>query len=188
MRNYINSLKANEKKGFSLVELIIVIAIMAILVGVVAATVIPYLEKSRKAKDQQQISDINTSLVSAISQSAESAPSFEGKYDDVCLNKTTTTIPSGKQITFGPDLQQLCNDLSQSNYVAKFKSKTFKDTDSIMLYYNSTGADKLTSNLTAYDSSITVSKGTTATFITLDSTKATADKVKIDKNCIAVSE
>jgi type IV pilus assembly protein PilA len=62
MRNYINSLKANEKKGFSLVELIIVIAIMAILVGVVAATVIPYLEKSRKAKDQQQISDINTSL------------------------------------------------------------------------------------------------------------------------------
>ena len=42
-----------SNKGFSLVELIIVIAIMAILVGVVGTQVIPYLENSRKAKDQQ---------------------------------------------------------------------------------------------------------------------------------------
>ncbi|MCR5587482.1 MAG: type II secretion system GspH family protein, partial [Lachnospiraceae bacterium] len=58
MRNYINNLKANNKKGFSLVELIIVIAIMAILVGVVASQVIPYMEKSRKGKDQQQLSSL----------------------------------------------------------------------------------------------------------------------------------
>ena len=45
----------NEKKdnkGFSLVELIIVIAIMAILVGVVGTQVIPYISKSKVAKDQ----------------------------------------------------------------------------------------------------------------------------------------
>ena len=42
-----------DNKGFSLVELIIVIAIMAILVGVVGTQVIPYIEKSRKAKDTQ---------------------------------------------------------------------------------------------------------------------------------------
>ena len=35
-----------ERKGFSLVELIIVIAIMAILVGVMAPMLIRYIEKS----------------------------------------------------------------------------------------------------------------------------------------------
>ena len=39
--------RKKDNKGFSLVELIIVIAIMAILVGVVGTQVIPYIEKSR---------------------------------------------------------------------------------------------------------------------------------------------
>ena len=43
-------------------------AIMAILVGVVASQVIPYMEKSRQSKDQQQLSSLCTDIVSAISQ------------------------------------------------------------------------------------------------------------------------
>ena len=39
--------KKKDNKGFSLVELIIVIAIMAILVGVVGTQVVPYLNKSK---------------------------------------------------------------------------------------------------------------------------------------------
>ena len=58
MKNYVAKLRENEEKGFSLVELIIVMAIMAILVGVVASQVIPYMEKSRQSKDQQQISSL----------------------------------------------------------------------------------------------------------------------------------
>ncbi len=68
MKNYFAKLRENEEKGFSLVELIIVMAIMAILVGVVASQVIPYMEKSRQSKDQQQISSVATTLVSAIAQ------------------------------------------------------------------------------------------------------------------------
>lgn len=67
--NFFKKLQASEKKGFSLVELIIVMAIMAILVGVVASQVIPYMEKSRQSKDQQVLSEVNTALVSAIAQS-----------------------------------------------------------------------------------------------------------------------
>lgn len=68
MKNYLKKVQENEKKGFSLVELIIVMAIMAILVGVVASQVIPYMEKSRQSKDQQQLSAICTNMVAAIAQ------------------------------------------------------------------------------------------------------------------------
>ena len=40
-----------NNKGFSLIELIVVIAIMAILVGAMAPQVTKYIEKSRKSAD-----------------------------------------------------------------------------------------------------------------------------------------
>lgn len=64
--------KAKKKnKGFSLVELIIVIAIMAILVGVVGTQVLPYMEKARQAKDTQVISAICTAAVTAFAENAD---------------------------------------------------------------------------------------------------------------------
>lgn len=63
--------KANkDNKGFSLVELIIVIAIMAILVGIVGTQVIPYIDKSRKAKDVQVLSGLCTDAMTAYSSNA----------------------------------------------------------------------------------------------------------------------
>lgn len=63
MKTIKERLQAQKKdnKGFSLVELIIVIAIMAILVGIIASQVIPYMEKSRESKD---ISILDTCLTS----------------------------------------------------------------------------------------------------------------------------
>lgn len=47
-----------SNKGFSLVELIIVIAIMAILAMTIAPATIRYIDKSRKADDLQLVGNI----------------------------------------------------------------------------------------------------------------------------------
>ncbi len=54
--------KKMNNKGFSIVELIIVIAIMAVLVGVLAPTYLGYVEKSRKSTDVQNAQELATSI------------------------------------------------------------------------------------------------------------------------------
>ena len=66
MRNKIQKYLSGEREGFSLVELIIVIAIMAILIGIVALAVIPYLEKSRVGKDQQTVDTVYSAFKNEI--------------------------------------------------------------------------------------------------------------------------
>lgn len=55
-----------REKGFSLIELIIVIAIMAILVGFLAPMYIKYLEKTKVSSDLQLADRIQTSVIMAI--------------------------------------------------------------------------------------------------------------------------
>ena len=52
--------KKMNNKGFSLVELIVVIAIMAVLVGVLAPQFIKYVEKSRESTDIQNADSVRT--------------------------------------------------------------------------------------------------------------------------------
>ena len=66
MKKKLQKYLSGSNEGFSLVELIIVIAIMAILIGVVALAVIPYLEKSRESKDLQALGSLSSALSSAV--------------------------------------------------------------------------------------------------------------------------
>lgn len=91
--------KQKNNKGFSLVELIVVIAIMAVLVGVLAPQLIKYVEKSREATDIQNCDSI-VSAIKAYYSDKDNAPAnvtvyleknasiSESALDDAGLNNT----------------------------------------------------------------------------------------------------
>jgi len=58
----------NKNKGFSLVELIIVIAIMAILAAAIAPALIRYINKARKADDKAAADALGSSITAAFSE------------------------------------------------------------------------------------------------------------------------
>jgi type IV pilus assembly protein PilA len=79
--------KKSNNKGFSLVELIIVIAIMAILSGALAPQLIKYLDKSRKATDVQTAQTIATAVNAALAnETAYNAITDGDSYDVATLS------------------------------------------------------------------------------------------------------
>lgn len=62
-----------SNKGFSLVELIVVIAIMAIMVGMLAPSVIGQVEKSREAKDKQNLETFSSAVAASVSDDLTSS-------------------------------------------------------------------------------------------------------------------
>ena len=91
-----------KNKGFSLVELIIVIAIMAILVGVIAPQLIRYIEKANVSADVTTLDSIRSAVTYAASDpefatSTETLPgtttygALSGKLGDIAHNTVDTT-------------------------------------------------------------------------------------------------
>ena len=79
--------KNNE--GFSLVELIVVIAIMAVLVGVLAPAYLRYVEKSRVSTDNSALAEVAAAVKTAVAE--------EDVYASI-KSDTTVTVKSGQAI------------------------------------------------------------------------------------------
>lgn len=101
-----NKLLKRANGGFSLVELIVVIAIMAILVGVAVPVYSSYIEKTQKSKDTQMIDEIKHAI--EIASAAGTFSEDEGGYLVLSTNGVSgveegSTIDKILKQTFGND-------------------------------------------------------------------------------------
>lgn len=130
----------NEKKdnkGFSLVELIIVIAIMAILVGIVGTQVLPYINKSKEAKDFQIINSYCTAATTAYSTYAEKITTTDSFNVDVYAANLADDDTNKKPLkTLQDEIQTLTGYEQLSDLTNKMGSAKGKAIDKIEVTYN----------------------------------------------------
>ncbi len=128
--------KKMNNKGFSLVELIIVIAIMVILVAVLAPQYLRYVEKSRVSSDTQTIVEfINAMQVAAADEDSKLDSSKEYSVKSAA-NADGITVSGELKTVLGTTLG-LMDAASLDN--TKFQSEAYKAANcDLQLKYNST--------------------------------------------------
>ena len=126
-----------SNKGFSLVELIIVIAIMAILIAVLAPQYLKYVEKTKKSTDAKAFGEVVQATEVAIADPLH-------KVNDavtVTWNGSIFTVSGGGTNATGlqQDVNEVINGSNTNALVAKSKA------------FNNGGGSKVTFTITSTD-------------------------------------
>lgn len=108
-----------NNKGFSLVELIVVIAIMAVLMVVLAPAMLRYVEKSRVQKDDTAVHEVQRAVELALSDEAVVDEISGGEV--VTVSNGSITMTSGTSAALLTEVHKTVTDSA-----VKLSSKTYK--------------------------------------------------------------
>lgn len=129
----LNELKDNNK-GFSLVELIVVIAVMAVLISVLGSTILGYIEESKYAKDMNALDAIETAISAYVADG-------DSKYQDDNVYK----------------LSELIEHHDPEEIILSVLQESFTEKDGKLVFNNFTS--KAFTNITADDVDVHIDGG-----------------------------
>lgn len=120
-----------NNKGFSLVELIVVVAIMAVLMGILVPTLVKNVEKSKKQKDASAIEEIRSTMVTTLADPTYSDIEATIVYDGTTIDvDTPKNIRAVEPIT-EPEVKTFLTAVSADVKDWKFTSKAYKADDEV---------------------------------------------------------
>ncbi len=137
--------KKEKNKGFSLVELIIVIAIMVVVAGIIAPRLLKYLEKSKVSADLNSLESIYEAVAFAsMDPEVQSEPASMSIIDHLAndasphtlswlMDESNKNTKFTKQVldTLGWESSKLA---SRSQYMSEFQSAHTENSDIFMQY------------------------------------------------------
>jgi len=108
-----NLAKRTNNKGFSLIELVIVVAIMAALIAILAPQYLKYVEKSRVTADKAVLNEIATAI-KATASDPDSSYAWHATNDTAVVFSgtagSTLTLQATDPTGFGTDLANILSD------------------------------------------------------------------------------
>ncbi len=119
-----------NNKGFSLVELIVVVAIMAVLMGILVPTLVKNVEKSKKQKDASAIEEIRSTMVTTLADPTYSDIEATIVYDDTTIDIDDGSITAVSPIT-DAEVETFLTAVSADVKDWKFTSKAYKAKDKV---------------------------------------------------------
>lgn len=141
-------MKKMNNKGFSLVELIIVIAIMAVLIGVLAPQYLKYVEKSRIQTDESAVGEIRNIIVNSMAD--------EEVYSTV-TNGTTVSVSNANGIQCAANstlLHAICSATNGSQGDTGFSLVSTKYKNSTITFTVAYDATEMNWSVTKLDAAL----------------------------------
>ena len=134
--------KKKNNKGFSLVELIVVVAIMAVLLGVLVPTLVRYVEKTKVQKDESAVEEIRAQFQTTLADPAYSDIGGTVSYNtDGTINITagTPSLTGADDATIAAYLKEVSQNLDgKDTYTFNYTSKAHKSATTVFTITNQT--------------------------------------------------
>lgn len=128
---FMKKMSQKNNKGFSLVELIVVVAIMAVLMGILVPTLVKNVEKSKKQKDASAIEEIRSTMVTTLANPTysdiEATVVYDGTKIDIDAPKSKNAVSPIKDT----DVEKFLKSVSEDVEDWTFTSKAYKKDDMV---------------------------------------------------------